>query len=553
MTEPDPAPAPAPPTQPPAGDPVPLPQPLPQPEDQDQAVESSHLFGAALFGDAPAGVFHPVPVVAIGGVDVASGTGGATRPTELMAVDGFAIHWGRTEVLDQPDPATASLQLYDPTGAWAMAHDVTGQLVTIRWTGTKPGTGPVSRVVFVGRVSKPRLRPKVTTNPDGSKSHGILLELTAASILADLANVIPTVAFPAETLEARRARVATYTTTVAPLVTVRDFWKTPNVAPVAAADQVSVLEHLVSLYASSGPDRLTFLPNTQEVRHIVRRDMAWSNRHTTAQLWWNTAGEGTARDGLGAYARSIPYMTAGNSAQAMTSAGLYLDGAGVQYPDGAITKDITSKVSRVDVSHPDEAASPAYSSRVEETLVDGVNEATSGARQARLDSIVAWNAWAQTASSDLAAMVGREGSGWRVESLRWDTRLTGGFEDFAQADGLLLVGAEVQSMVFLQRAWFTAYGVRPTFGVVGGAISYSDGGWVVDLSVIGVATAPLAQHAISWSEIDDGSATYQLEWWDGDNPRALHDSLTYEDIGFVGAGLGMAIEPTNATWDTIQL
>jgi hypothetical protein len=106
------------------------------------------------------------------------------------------------------------------------------------------------------------------------------------------------------------------------------------------------------------------------------------------------------------------------------------------------------------------------------------------------------------------------------------------------------------SPLFLQRSWFPRLGIRPIVGIIGGVIRYAGGGWQVDIDVLPISTT-VAQHAIAWDEIDDGSATYTLEWHDDTHPRGLHESLTYEDIGFVGMGLGMTTIPADRGWDQV--
>jgi hypothetical protein len=539
--------APTPPPLPDAGDPG---QPLPQPEDQADHIDQSHLFGAALFGDAPAGQIMPVPVVAIGGAVVASGPDSSL--SKPMVVDGLSVSWGRQEVMAQPDPATASLTCFDPSSTWPLTTDLRGRLVVISWQATRPSDGSLqTTAMFVGRITSAKLRRKTVVNSDGTKVHGLLVALTAASILNDLANRVPAEDWPDETMDARRARIATYAASVCTGgVTIRGYWKTPHVAPVALADQVSVLDHLLRLYESAGPDRMTFLPWSQQAIQLERRDMpAW---RTTGSLHWNVAGEGTARDGKGAYAWSV---AVGPYDGGMNGANHYLDGDSIEYPeDSTLSKDATGMITRVDVSHPDGAAANAM--RVETTLcatIDPtIDETLMGVRTARLDSSVNWNSYAQQASSDLAFMAAREAAGWRTDPITIRTKMSNvaGFDYWSQA-GLVLAGAEVLAFVFIQRSWFAQLGIRPCFALIGGTIRYRSGEWQAECELAPVNTLPAAQHAISWSEIDDGSSTYELQWWDEDNPRGLHESLTYEDIGFVGYGLGMTTVPADTGWDGV--
>lgn len=533
------------PTPPPAGT-LEVGLPLPLPEDQEAHVDVAHLFAAPLFGDAAADSVRPVPVVAIGGAVVASGPDSSL--TKPLVVDGLSITWGRSDVMDQPDPQTASLTCFDPSSTWPLTEDLRGRLLTISWQATRPTDHSVQTVaIFVGRITSAKLRRKTVVKDDGTKIHGLLLAITAASILNDLANIIPAEDWPDETMEARRARIAGYAANVcAGGVFIRGYWKVPHVAPVPIAEQVSILDHLMRLYESSGPDRMTFAPWIQQAAQLERRD--YSQARATAQLWRNAAGEGTARDARGVYARSLgtPAVDGGT-----IGAPMYLDGATIEYPDDAgLTKDSTTMITRVDVSHPDQANANAI--RVETTLCSSIDpkidELAMGVRTARLDSSVNWNSYAQRASLDLAYMAAREGAGWRPDPIT--IRSVDGFDSYDQMR-YLLTGGEIITYWFIQRSWFAQLGIRPCFALIGGTITYRSGEWRSECELAPINTLPARQHAISWSEIDDGSATYEVQWWDGDNPRGLHESLTYEDIGFIGLGLGMTTVPADTGWDAI--
>lgn len=536
---------PPPPPPPPPGDGDPG-RPLPQPEEQEAHIEDAHTFSAPLFGDAPAGGWMPSPVVRIGAGVVASAPDSSL--SKPLVVDGLSVSWGRSSVMDQPDPATATLTCFDPTAAWPLTTDLRGQLVTLSWLFDGPGYLPSA--FFVGRITGAKLTRKTVVKEDGTKVHGLLIALTAASILNDLANRIPAESWPDEDMGSRRARIASYAANVCTGgVVIRNYWATPHVAPVDISEQVSILDHLMSLYESSGPDRMTFIPWQQLSMFVGRRD--YPGIRTLAALHWNVAGEGTARDGRGAYAWTIAFPSAENG---MSTTNLYLDGAAIEYPDNSsLTKDVTAMITRVDVSHPD--AANANQTRVETALVSSVNPAVDelsvGVRTARLDSSVNWNAFAAQAASDLAYMAAREAAGWRPDPITIRTKSSTfyGFDSF-QLAGYALVGGEVASTWFIQRSWFAQLGIRPIFAIIGGAIRYQSGEWIVDAELAPVNTLPAKQHAISWSEIDDGSSTYELQWWDDDNPRGLHESLTYEDIGFVGMGLGMTTVPADTYgWD----
>jgi hypothetical protein len=509
-------------------------RPTPPPDEDVPGLRTAGLRTLAASVD-------PDPIVTLSGTDLST-TADGPGP---IALDALSVSWGREAAMDQPGAATATVRLFDPTGVWATGRELIGQPLLLSWTATYPGeTSPRRKAFFRGRVTAAKLsRRSVSNTATGGTVTGTEVELGASSLLTDLANRVPFEAWPDETLEARRARVATWASGPVASVTVRDYWKPPHVAPVAAADQPSVLDSLLGLYDSAGPDRMVYDPDAQTVDWLNRRNYGNTG---LGQLWWKVAGEGTAMEGRGAYA-TVRTTTANADNKATNRH--HLDGAFLEAAEGLLSKDISSRVTRVEVAHKDSGA--AFAARVETALVAGTDEGSQGVRAIRHDSQVTWNDYALHAAQDLAGMAGAEAAGWSTGSLTYRADLAGGFEYFDQFAEILLSGMEANSPVFIQRAWFTGLGIRPHMVIVGGTIAY-EGGWRSTIDIQPTSSIPgVAQHAISWSEIDDGSTTYELQWHDEDHPRGLMESLTYEDIGFVARGLGVTTAPTNPDWDQV--
>jgi hypothetical protein len=508
--------------------------------DPDADGGHEELFGAATV----AGLFEPTPTVTLAGSAIAAGPGG--DPTgKLMVVDGLTVTWGREEVLSQPEPATATVALFDGSKRWATSRDLIGQPVTLAWTGEVPGVGTVGDVIFRGRIAGVTVAPRTAAGVPGS-----LVSLTLTSILNDLANRIPRESWPAETLGERLARINAATGGVVSAVDVRQYWRDPRTPPVDAADQVSLYEHIVALFNSSGADRFTYNPRegAQEIGYLTRRD--FPNLRGLAGLWWNLSTDGTsARAGLGVYVRTYGVTAVGSGG---TGEPTYLDAAALEYdPADGLTRSVDSRISRVELTHPDSEGTPVWAERTTTALVPGADEATEGRRTLTVESLVGWSSWADVAASDLAALAAREGAAWRLAPLLYDTRRTGGFENWRQARELL-AGHERQTLFFLQRSWLPVYGLRPVFGVMGGTYTYAGGGWQLELHLAPVTTYPTAQHAITWEEIDTGDPGLTVEWHDGPHRRALHETVTYEDLGYVSAGLGATVFPPDTGWDTPQ-
>jgi hypothetical protein len=521
----------------------------PPPAEQEDFPSPAGLFGvpsedssAGLFGAAlSSGLFDPVPVVAINGVDVASGTGG-----DLMVIDGLEVTWGRSDVLDQPEPATGRLELFDPSRTWATSADRRGLPVTIRYEGLGPDSTPYSAVFFRGRIGSPVRVSRKNVVIAGQTVRGAVVELPLQSILVDLANTVPRVAYPAESMSARAARVLTASQAAGVLTggaQLRPYWTQTlsDAAPFAAADQVSLLEHWLAMYESAGSDRLTYIPHTDALFPVQR--LQFPSRRGMAQLWWDgSADPARARGGQGIYARSLGVTNPYNPI--IDGHALYLDAAGLEYdPADGITTP--ARITRVSITHPDQAAS--FADRTIERMVTGADETRTGVRIASSDSIQSRNIFADTALDDLESVVREEGSAWVLEPIRYSTRHTGGFESVLHGQRLL-AGYEDLTTIFLQRSFLPETGLRPIYHVMGGVIGYASGGWDLELNVAPPITT-LPQHPITWEEIDDGSTTYEVRWHDGDNTRGMHESLTYEDLGYVGQGLNVTTVPADQGFD----
>jgi len=509
------------------------------PAEPDGGAETARAFH--LLGGPLSGAFNPVPVVSMGGVDIASGTGGGANLTNgnLMVVDGVAITWGRSSLYDQPDPATGQLVLFDPTGQWALAADRRGQAITLAYSGVSAGSA-IRKVYFRGRVGSPITFEPKTVQAAGKKIRGALVRIPLVSVVVDYANRRVVADWPEETVAARRDRLNSLWAGAA-TITSREYWDPPHVAPVAQKDQVSLYQHVLDLFDSTGADRLTFYPDTKSLTNIYRRDYPDARGHGV--LWWDPVGSASTRAGKGVYIRAM-----GN-----TAVYSYLDAGWLEDSDrGALSQP--DKITRVVVDHPSPTGNAVgvFTQQTITQLVPGTSEGVDAMRELRHNSQISWDNYATTGASDLALLVSREGSAWKLGNLRWSTRRTGGFEDAAQAD-LMLRGGEVQDLFFLQRSQLPVlFDMVPVYGVMGMTIGYSQGGWDLDFQLSPIALNQRAQHhPISWSEMDDGSATYEIQWWDDDNPRGMHESLTYEDLGHVHRGLVPATYVTgpNAGWD----
>lgn len=476
--------------------------------------------------------YAPAPRVTIDGATI-TGTGPLTGQ---IALDGVTCRWGRSQVTDQPELATAQVTLFDGTRRWATATDRIGQRIDLAHVTTMPGASiPGDPVTFFrGRISDVQLSQRTVGGVPG-----VLVRLVCTSLLADLANITPTVAWPAETVAARASRISA---AAAPIgVVARSSWGPAAVRAVAADQQKSLLDHVRDLYDSCGADRFSYSPSIGNVVPVSRR--AYAERGA-ARLWWSQQPSPTvgafpsARDGQGAYVAPMPLGGFVNT---------YLDGDRLAYdPAQGVQRGMASRITRVRVNYTDTAGATQYL----ELPIPGVDESVIGTRTAAVESLLTAAADVLTAALELRGVATGEAAAWRLQSVHISTgRLP--LEEYPQVQ-LLLSGNEENYTVFLQRTWLPLLGIRPLFGVMGATVTYAGGGWALDLELSPVITT-LPQHPITWEEIDNGSTAYRIECWDTPgHPRGFHPSVTCEDLRYVAAGLGVTTIPADNGSDEYQ-
>jgi hypothetical protein len=489
---------------------------------------------------------EPAAYLTVDGVDVARSAAGTLALDRLLggllALDGLSVTWGRQEALDQQEPATASLELFDPTRSWHRSAQRIGAPVTLRWQVTSGGVTS-SRVFFRGRVS--RLNPRVATLA-GVRGTRIALELT--SLVSDLGNIVPPIAWPWENfgvvtttpnpIGSRKARVsaAVVAAGISGGVTTRTDWDNFPAHSFPVDQQVSVAEHVQLLYDSL-VDRMNYSPNANAFSGVGTRD--YTTRRTLGRLASDPVGSASDRAGQGVYAtaRTIANVPG-------YGPGLYLDGRETGYPEGAgIVRDAGSAITRVRVQYMAATGGfpPTETATVNERIVAGSNETLTGIRTVTVDSLIETSAqyprWETVVKNDV--------SSWQLEPITYDTGATGGFEDLAQVLALLS-GEESNLLVFLQGSELPLMGVCPILGIMGGTITHDAGHWTAEATLAPI-TLVAAQHPISWEEFDTGTTGTQVQWWDTPHPLGLHESLTFEDLAWVGMGHGVPepfLEPT---------
>jgi hypothetical protein len=469
-----------------------------------------------------------------------------------VLVDTARVTWGTDDPLAQPDPATAAMTLLDTTLTWAANAGLMGMPVLMEWTpdaaliaaGTTAG-----RVFFRGRVTGISIDPPTSfTTATGREFRAAPVKLTMTSVELDLASRFVTdgISWPQDTVATRAVRIGSLAGIP---VTIRPYWGTPLAVAVPWPElaKTSARDLLLQLYNSTGGDRMVYSPHTQSYEWMGRRRM------DTRTLGVMRIDANRGRAGQGAYARARYNFTAtGPSTE--TRNGMWLDGAFLE-SDDPLEKTFGQRITRSEVTWHDAAAADA--DRVAINVDPAADESAIGSRSIALDSLHNNGSFAALNGQDLLAMATQEGAAWRPPPVTWDTGKTGGFEHPDQVE-LSLRGHATGWEVFVNRSYFAVLGVRPAFSLNGGTITYSAGRWIIDYQLAGWATSGggnasptlTKQHMVTWEELDS-DATTTLVWTDAPAANGLHESLTYEDLSYVGLGLSGS-EGADTGWDEYQ-
>lgn len=120
------------------------------------------------------------PTVALDGVQLAGSWDGSS----IVALDGLAIHWGRTDLFEENNPASLTLSVIDPSGSWATNNDLMGQPVVVE------RADPATKM-FRGRVADVDVVPVTILNPTtGAYDRVWRVDLQITDPLTDLAQAI---------------------------------------------------------------------------------------------------------------------------------------------------------------------------------------------------------------------------------------------------------------------------------------------------------------------------------------------------------------------------
>lgn len=517
---------------------------------------------------------NPAAWVNIGGQDVTS------TPGNPMALDDLEVTWGRNPAAySQPDPATARVTLWDPSGTWGTRTDSRGQtdvLGAVGDLGWWEPAGP-AHVMFRGRVTS------LTTQPGARGGvRGAYVTVTLVDRLADLQQRTNAAEWPRETVTQRRDRLmADLPGLTAGAVTGIDLESNTTTSSPSggimrwrAAGDRTWWQGILDVAATEPSDAgiVAYQPDTARIRVLPRHKFF---QVSMTRLERATAGD---RVGQGAYITTLgwPAQPATGSATYYRGAvpSMWLDADDLLAPDGSwLTRSVEARLTRVDTgfwTDPFTTGSPSVPDYTRTASVVTVNPIAgrSGSvaeRVARIDTEYATNGGTYfVATNTLNGWAQGEGSLPTPAPVVLDTGRTGGFQSLEQAKHLL-AGGEQWAPIFIQRSVYPDLGVMPLFALTGGTIGHTDGNWVLTLSLapvwnlagnqgnafnpMQVSTDPV-MYRMAWEDIDAGQADPNrlYVYTDGlPHTDGLHESVTCEDLALLNQGLnGFVNDPTNA-------
>jgi hypothetical protein len=450
------------------------------------------------------------PVMSISDAGLGVGTISTQDTGDWVFVDASQVTWGRSSVLEQPTPSTATVRVLDRSYGATLARrtDLIGAQLLL-------GYGVASSYVlnFRGRITD----VDVTRRPEG----GFYVALAASSREVEAANyTVPDGAsWPAETFAQRRDRIVG--------LVPRELWRTGDVTlplladvgwPAAATDLDGLVAAAVTpsgdaltllreLFASMSPLPMVYRPQTDTVGIAPRR------------LFAPTAGGQTAAAGLvlGPAGRYV--------AAPLSVGGLAVDAFDVDAGSARASQPLDSRITRVEVTYAPNLTAAAATSLPE----------ANGRRTLALSSIHNTAAGGQQLANIYADVAGREGAAPRLDPVGYSTARNGGGFASAGVRDALLAGIETATQLLLGRSWFTGLGIRPQVGIIGGTITYAGGQWLLQLR-----PAPAVVTDPAWAPVPvkyAGRSTVKLSDVDA--------SVTFGDAAFidVGAGYTAATQP----------
>lgn len=370
-----------------------------------------------------------------------------------VAMDGLSMKWGRSTSIDQPNPATCSVDILDRGSGPVRVDALVALGATLVVEATVTGAAPV--IVFYGRITDLDIQ--------WDDVGGGVCAVIAVDLLGDLANrFVGAEPWPQETLQARANRIMTAIGAAA----------TVTADPRPAALPVSRMD----------VDR-------QAAANLLR-DLATSG----TSVLWVVVPAGTAkpalriedpadRSSMRVLAQDVPSLL-WKIRDAAAGGGDVLDACSVLRDPVHWSRAVTDLVTRVTVRWLDPSTSPNPTER-SVSVVDAESEVAYGARGLSVGTILA----DQTAASNAASVLiagHRPSPAWRADGVVWDLAATAVTAQTVELAVSLLDNSRRIGLplTISDLPWWAPAGAQAGMYVEGGSYKYRDGRWVLSLAGI---------------------------------------------------------------------
>lgn len=423
--------------------------------------------------------FNPEPTIAVGEWPLARETTFQGRrafdASQRTLVNGLSIKWGRSNVWDQPDPASITFEMFDPSAWWIQRvanRTAIGVGVSVSWklpAGASQRDAPGGTfTIFQGLTTKVNARPHRAWTTEGYRD-GWIVTVTAADRTATLSNVSYLWAelFP-DTMVNRAIRLRNDAAGSG----IRQWYFDAGLAqaPVSYTklENKTGRDYANEFYTSTG-DQYAYNPNRNVVNRIgthYGENFLYLIRDTvdnTVYLYFwplvDPSGAESDQDKASYATGTLDGSQVSCEIEASAGQANTIDQVNVKWLN---SQDNNRPILTYQVRAG--ATAPYRSLDFESWMSDGRN----------IDPMhykVQDRAFTDSAGPHHPPVV-------------FDTAYTGGFHNSQHAQMLTLPYESIQCVPVAGSPWYSALGIPPFAAISGGEIAYSDGDWKITCNLV---------------------------------------------------------------------
>lgn len=433
-------------------------------------------------------MIKPIPIIIIDGVEIAAGLD-ASGDFQSVVASGFAIQWGRSDYMDQPQAGSMSVTLYDKSGLWSTSKEIIGLSISagMRWDAKV-------KTIFRGRITDATL-----TVVEGSDPRIFALSLSCTDKIGELGQTyISDVKWPAEYYADRAARImaAGGNKIVAGIG-----GGLGQVLEAVEIENASLLELTQRLIEAAG-DRMAYDPETNRIEILGRMTLTGQNLIRIQLDSDNLYGVGL------------------NPAEGPSI------GANTLTTNGGLSRSISSGITEVRVIHTRTDIDTARTYSVTSSKLTGLSEAKLGRRVLTVETqlydliyqnVVSQHEWIDWLLGLYVSICKEEGQQWVHPPVTWDSRYNDGFRSEAEMFTVLR-STEQRIPVHFQNSVYNAVVSHvPVYRIIGGTTEFiggPKGGWVSTINP-GPVYVSTKGTPVTWKTVNT-STSNTIGWKDLD-------------------------------------